>query len=241
MFIVKTFMRKHQVWSIEKISLQEAINSSSSHKEICEKLNYPHNKSSMKMIYYRAKKEDISFQLFRDNAKKTQRVFKLEYNLSNVLVKDSTYLSSVNLKKKLYKAGVFKNECGECGISEWNGKKLVCHLDHINGISNDNRVENLRILCPNCHSQTDTYAGKKRKGPKVKKLIDYDYCIHCKSESNGSLFCKKCQSKMSILRRKVERPSKDILLKEVEALGYLGTGRKYGVSDNAIRKWLKNY
>lgn len=53
-------------------------------------------------------------------------------------------------------------ECAQCKISQWCGQRLVLHLDHINGIANDNRLENLRLLCPNCHSQTDTYCNRRR-------------------------------------------------------------------------------
>lgn len=65
------------------------------------------------------------------------------------------------LKKELFKQNLLKNECYECKLQPlWNNKPLIMHLDHINGINNDNRLENLRVLCPNCHSQTETYAGK---------------------------------------------------------------------------------
>lgn len=67
---------------------------------------------------------------------------------------------TLKLKKRLLNEGFFENSCSECGISEWNGKPLNIQLDHINGDCSDHRLENLRMLCPNCHSQTDTYCGK---------------------------------------------------------------------------------
>ena len=68
-----------------------------------------------------------------------------------------------HLKERLVKEKYLEYKCAECGITEWNGKPLSLHLDHINGINNDHRIENLRFLCPNCHSQTNTYAGKNKK------------------------------------------------------------------------------
>ena len=60
------------------------------------------------------------------------------------------------------KEGVFENKCFDCGISEWNNKQLVMHLDHIDGDSSNHKKDNLRMLCPNCHSQTETYKAKNR-------------------------------------------------------------------------------
>lgn len=68
-----------------------------------------------------------------------------------------------NVKRSTVKSAFMryaKYACSECGISEWQGRKLTLQLDHINGVRNDNRLENLRLMCPNCHSQTDTFAGK---------------------------------------------------------------------------------
>ena len=76
-------------------------------------------------------------------------------------------MSGYKIVRRLLRLG-WDYHCAECGINEWRGRPLRLHLDHINGISNDNRFENLRLVCPNCHSQTDTYCGrnrKKRQGP----------------------------------------------------------------------------
>jgi len=73
------------------------------------------------------------------------------------------------VKRILLSENIIKNECEECGISDWQGKKLVCHLDHINGDCHDHRLDNLRMLCPNCHSQTETYAGKNSRSDIIKE------------------------------------------------------------------------
>lgn len=65
-----------------------------------------------------------------------------------------------HVKTRLLRAGLLENRCCECGLSEWRGKPLSVHIDHINGVRDDHRLENLRMLCPNCHSQTDTFGGR---------------------------------------------------------------------------------
>lgn len=68
------------------------------------------------------------------------------------------------VKRRLLSEGILENKCSECGLDpNWNGKPIVMVLDHINGVNNDNRVENLRLLCPNCNSQTPTFAGRNVK------------------------------------------------------------------------------
>ena len=99
--------------------------------------------------------------------------------------------------------------------------KISLILDHINGVHNDNRIENLRIVCPNCNAGLDTFAGKNNKSENKEKIKEIK-----KQENTNS-------------RRKVERPPIEQLIKEIGEIGYSATGRKYGVSDNAIRKWIK--
>ncbi len=77
-------------------------------------------------------------------------------------------------KKKLIREGFIPYQCLECGIAEWLGKKLVLQIDHINGIKDDWRIENLRMLCPNCHSQTPTYGGRNLKLGRLRKLARFE-------------------------------------------------------------------
>lgn len=157
------------MYNIEQ--LIEAVNKSFSYNETMHNLQINRSGGNYKKI----KKDitnnniDISHFLTRDQIIK-KAIEKGTISLNNILVKDSTYHHNVNLKQKLYKAGLKQPVCECCGINNiWNGKELSLHLDHINGINNDNRLENLRILCPNCHSQTETYAGRNKiKKQKIK-------------------------------------------------------------------------
>jgi predicted RNA-binding Zn-ribbon protein involved in translation (DUF1610 family) len=72
------------------------------------------------------------------------------------------YATRASVRKRIIKENLMPHECSECGISEWKGKKLSLHLDHIDGNSWNHELSNLRFLCPNCHSLTDTYTGKNK-------------------------------------------------------------------------------
>ena len=82
--------------------------------------------------------------------------------LDEILKGEHPYYQTGKLKRQLLQANVFPYECDKCAISDWNGLPLSLHLDHINGDSSDHRLGNLRFLCPNCHSQTETYCGKNK-------------------------------------------------------------------------------
>lgn len=153
-------------------------------------------------------------------------------DINNILRKGSKIKSS-NLKILLIKEGYKENKCENCGISEWNKLPLVCQLHHIDGDNTNNSIENLQILCPNCHSQTDSYCHswkdyKKKQCKRCGKQIDYkaNYCLDC----------------FHIIRRKVNRPTQQELEDDFKKLhSFVQVGKKYNVSDTCIRKWCKYY
>ena len=129
------------------------------------------------------------------------------------LVKGST-ISISKLREKLLKEGFKEHKCEnpECGLSEWHGKPIPLQLHHINGDRTDNRLENLQLLCPNCHAMTDNYCGRKLKKiketkPRISKIIP-----------------------------------KEQLLNDFKEYGsFSGVGRKYGVCDKTVAKWCNKY
>jgi DNA-binding transcriptional ArsR family regulator len=81
----------------------------------------------------------------------------------DALLVPATYRGRRNLKTRILGAGLKENRCERCGIAEWRGLPLSLALHHVNGDGRDNRLENLQLLCPNCHSQTDNFAGRKTR------------------------------------------------------------------------------
>lgn len=132
---------------------------------------------------------DTSHWLGKRHAKSKKRTNVKSIPLELVLVENCEY-SRKQLKLRLEKENILKKECYICGQTpEWNGKKLILILDHINGIYNDNRIDNLRMICPNCNSQLDTFCGRKNKG-KIKKKENF--CINC--GTNITRKAKRCIS-----------------------------------------------
>jgi 5-methylcytosine-specific restriction endonuclease McrA len=89
--------------------------------------------------------------------------FSRKIPLDEILVENSTFHNLTHLKARLVKDGLLEKRCSICGLTDWLGKPISLVMDHINGVNNDHRLENLRFLCPNCNSQQDTFAGRNKR------------------------------------------------------------------------------
>lgn len=153
--------------------------------------------------------------------------------LKDILVENSIYPSG-KLLKRLFEERIKEQKCECCGISKWQNKPITLQLHHINGNHYDNRLSNLKVLCPNCHSQTDNWGSKKEK----------KYCPDCGKEiSRNSTYCRSCAPKHKVANseNKSKRPSKEILLEEIKDNSFVELGKKYGVTEASVRKWCKKY
>jgi hypothetical protein len=168
--------------------------------------------------------------------------------LVDILVAGSSY-SRRSLKQRLYDAGLKSRRCELCDQDEnWRGARMSLVLDHINGIPDDNRLENLQIVCPNCAATLETHCGRKNLMPPSERV-----CAHCERafipRAHGQRYCSSwCGARHRNRRRgpqpehrKVTRPPHEQLLRELAESNFCAVGRRYGVSDNAVRKWLRAY
>jgi hypothetical protein len=162
--------------------------------------------------------------------------------LDEVLVEGSNYQRK-RLKARLIEAGLKQRQCEMCGQGEaWRGLRMSLVLDHINGVWNDNRLENLRMLCPNCNATLDTHCGRKNR----RKVVDRA-CGYCGERFTPKYAKQRFCSRPCGVRHnaptlyRVARPPYHQLMAEIAATSYSAVGRKYGVSDNAIRKWVRAY
>jgi hypothetical protein len=153
-------------YMVDDETLYQAVKNSRSIREVLLQVGLNETGSAYRVFKKRVKilGIDTSHFLGQGHLKGKSHDWAPKIPLKKILVKNSTYNNTVALKNRLIKEGLLKNRC-ECGLeSIWNGKPITLQLDHINGHYDDNRITNLRILCPNCHSQTETFAGKNQSG-----------------------------------------------------------------------------
>lgn len=211
-----------------KEQLQQAVAESKTITNVLKLLGYPINQG----VYHRKIKAScLEFAIDTSHfTRKGGGSGGIGRPLNEILIENSPYPWTATLKARLIKHGLLEYKCVHCNnTGEWLGQTLSLQLDHINGINTDNRLENLRLLCPNCHSQTDTFGGRK--------LRKQRFCTLCKTTEIqiGKVVCEPCKIIKRNSTRKFE-VSKEELQTLINNNPIKGVGRIFGVSDNSIRK-----
>jgi 5-methylcytosine-specific restriction endonuclease McrA len=209
------------IWSISTQEFKELVSKSNTIADILRYFGMNNKGGNHHTVKRRAKEEniDLSHIPLGKTANKGKRFPPKKTDEEYFTINGTTNRGSI--KSRIIRNNLIPYECAECGLKDiWNNKTISLQLEHKNGTPNDNRLENLCFLCPNCHSQTDTYAGKRFKKSRPPK---------------------KDRRVPRYNRRKVDRPSKEELEQLITITPMTSIAKKYGVSDNAVRKWIKSY
>lgn len=212
-----------------KEELEQIIQQSSSLKEVIFKLGYSTVSGNCNTVKDRIENYHIDCSHFTTSTSPIKR------NEENVFIEGST--ASQNTLRRWYIKGNYTPYiCSICGQEPiWRGKELTLILDHINGFNHDNRLENLRWVCPNCNQQLET-TGYKQMRVEQKPEKKY-YCIECGKEISASSKSGLCVECSNIARRVCNRPSREELKHLIRTTPFTKIGNMFGVSDNAVRKW----
>ena len=199
--------------------------------------------------------------------KKGQQKGTNKYKPASYYFDNKTFIHSQALKEKLFKDGLKKKECEICGVSIWQGVELSLELHHKDNNHFNNNFENLQILCPNCHSIQEGNAGANIGKYANQQNINLDsfeepeliltpkkeqLCIDCgKPISFGAVRCQNCYHKSTRIDKYTEEThvmrdtgtvvNREELKKLIRTTPFLQIGQKFGVSDNAVRKWCDRF
>ena len=147
-----------------KEEFEKAIQQSHSIAETCRHLGIKPSGGNYQIVHNAIKKYSIDTNHFTGQGWNTGLKFKPleEKPIDKILVADSSF-QSFKLKRRLLQEGLKKHICEQCSLIEWQGKPIPLELHHINGNNRDNRIENLVLLCPNCHALTESYRGRNKR------------------------------------------------------------------------------
>ena len=205
--------------------------------QVCKELGKKQttaNRLLIKRIIEKYKIDTSHFVI--DYAKRTN---KKKMDDCDIFVINSSY-QTAKLKNRLILKGYKEYKCEMCGRTTWEGKPIPLQTHHINGDNSDNRIENLQLLCPNCHAFTDTYCGKNISKSNLKEIHAEKECEYCGKKFrnvSGKKYCSdECRKLAMNIIDDAELKEK-IIRYASENCTFRYIGKMMGVSDNAVRKW----
>lgn len=165
----------NKIYEVTDEQFVELIKNSTNISEVLFKLGYTVKGNSWGFSQVRRRMDDLNITMSAFKGKSAIADKREERKLTaEMLLKENCNHNRNCLRRFIINNNLLPYECSICGTKEWNGKTLSLELDHINGINNDNRLENLRFLCPNCHSQTTTYGSRNQQRNESKYEITED-------------------------------------------------------------------
>ena len=195
-------------------------------------------------ISKRIKKYELDLSHFSGQSWNKGKTFPSKRPIQDYL-SNKVSIQSNALKKRLIKDGLLEERCNKCLQTEWLDQPMPLELHHKDCNHHNNNLDNLEILCPNCHACEHVAINalnKLNRDQTKDKRFTYHACSDCDSPcQKTSKRCKSCAGKH---RNKdtTKRPTKEQLIEDKSSLRYFAAiGRKYEVSDNAVRKWFKHY
>jgi len=288
---------------MKKENLSDIVSSSISFRQVLLRLNLKESGGNYRMIQKKIRSLKLDTSHFLGRSHNKGKAFGYQYPLQDYL-SNKRFMQSNELRKRLVSEGIFDHKCYSCNRIEWLGKQITIELHHIDGNNKNNNLENLQLLCPNCHSMTENWRGKGKKQnsetktkvsdeelinaiktsysrrealqkcdligsggnyDRVNKILlnneicflirektvktkrntgisrDERLCIDCKKKiTYCSNRCKSCSAK-KCNKTKIDWPTTDKLKLMVNESNYTQVAKSLGVSDNAIRKRIRNH
>jgi hypothetical protein len=197
---------ENKIYKLSDEQFVELLKNSSTISEVLFKLGYSVKGNSWGFAKVKQRMSDLNLDgsIFKGKSPITKYGTLHKVNASDILKPNCKHARSV-LRRYVIKNNLIPYRCAICGCVEWQGRTLSLELDHINGINNDNRIENLRFLCPNCHSQTTTYGSRNQQRNDSEYEISDDLRDLIETEYRKRNNIKQVSAALGIRRRVVNK------------------------------------
>ena len=241
----------NKIYECSDEQFEQLIKTSINISEVLFKLGYTTKGNSWGYSQIRRRMDDLNIPMSSFKGKSAIVGGAREKELTaEDLFKENCKHNRNCLRRFIIKNNILPYKCACCGITKWNNKTLSLELDHINGINDDNRLENLRFLCPNCHSQTTTYGSRNQQkneseyeiSEDLRKLVEETYEVYPNIKTVSSkLGIRRCVV-TAIVNESGQKSSNQKYViqydtdgKELNRFGCLADAARYLISNNMVR------